>query len=154
MLRWIAVTTLAMSAALADVSVPKGATEIQPGVYKHTDASGKTFIFRKTPFGIVKSPEGADKAENSNAAAIDTPHVTSKPSAGATASPFGDVNKPAKSQDVKVVDRGEVLEFERPSPFGSYKWKAKKTELTVEEREAWARSRGEKTPARTEGPKE
>ena len=39
----------------AETTVPKDATEIEPGVYRHTDSAGKTYIFRKTPFGIVKS---------------------------------------------------------------------------------------------------
>lgn len=145
MLRWIAVTTLTMGFALADVSVPKGATQIEPGVYKHTDASGKTFVFRKTPFGIVKSAE--------NAAPSDAQRPEAKSVPGATASPFGDVRSASKS-DVKVVDRGEILEFERTSPFGSYKWKAKKSELTAEEREAWTKARGQQAPAKSAGPKE
>ena len=53
-------------------------------------------------------------------------------------------NKPAKSQEVKVVDRGEMLEFERPSPFGSYKWKAKKSELTAK-----SETRGRKLEVRS-----
>ena len=38
-----------------------------------------------------------------------------------------------------------------PSPFGSYKWKAKKSELKDSEREAWERSRKQTD---TSGPKE
>ena len=153
MLRWIAVTTLAMGFALAEASVPKGATEIEPGVYKHTDAAGKTFIFRKTPFGIVKSAE-QPVASDKSSAQPETPRHEAKSATDTTATPFGGVNKPTKSQEVKVVDRGEMLEFERPSPFGSYKWKAKKSELTAEEREAWAKARGQESPAKGEGPKE
>ena len=153
MLRWIAVTTLAMGFALAEASVPKGATEIEPGVYKHTDAAGKTFIFRKTPFGVVKSAEQPATNEKQSTPP-ETPRPVAKSATDTTSSPFGGVNKPAKSQEVKVVDRGEMLEFERPSPFGSYKWKAKKTELTAEERDAWAKARGQETPAKSTGPKE
>jgi hypothetical protein len=141
-----------MGFALAEASVPKGATEIEPGVFKHTDSAGKTFIYRKTPFGVVKSPEGAEKAEKS--AAAETPQSAAKAGPGATASPFGDVKKGAKTQDIKVVERGDILEFERPSPFGSYKWKNNKNELTAEEREAWTRARAHQTPAKTAGPKE
>jgi hypothetical protein len=137
-----------MGFALAEVSIPKGATEIEPGVYKHTDAAGKTFIFRKTPFGVVKSPEQGATQDKAPA-----PQPSTK--SGTTASPFGDVNnKPSGSQDVKVVERGDVLEFERPSPFGSYKWKAKKAELTADERDAWTRARERQTSKSPKGPKE
>src|SRR5262245_38354163 len=40
--------------------LPKGAVEISAGVYKFTDSSGKTWIYRKTPFGLSKSPETPD----------------------------------------------------------------------------------------------
>ena len=59
---------------------------------------------------------------------------------------------PASVQAIKVVDSGDSLEFERPSPFGSYKWKSKKDSLTPSEREAWDRSRQPTTAA--SGPKE
>ena len=68
MLRWIAVTTLAMGFALSrKPPCRKTPTGIEPGVYKHTDAAGKTFIFRKTPFGIVKSAEQPVAAEKPSA---------------------------------------------------------------------------------------
>ncbi|HYP09400.1 MAG TPA: hypothetical protein VER03_24460 [Bryobacteraceae bacterium] len=144
MLRFILVITLAMGCALAEVSVPKGATEIEPGVFKHTDSAGKTSIYRKTPFGVVKSADAPASAPAAKAA----------PPAVEGASPFGDVKQNPKTQDVKVVERGDTLEFERPSPFGSYKWKAKKSELNAEEKEAWAKARGQHSPAKTAGPKE
>lgn len=148
MLRYILVTTLAMGSALAQVSVPKGAVEIEPGVYKHTNAAGKTVIFRKTPFGIVKSTEGAAKADTA------APAAGNSGSAASAASPFGEVKQNTTAQDVKVVERGEVLEFERPSPFGSYKWKSNKNDLTAEEREVWAKAKGKQAPAKTTGTKE
>jgi hypothetical protein len=153
MLRFIAVTTLAMGFALAEASVPKGATEVEPGVFKHTDAAGNTFIYRKTPFGIVKSPEQTANTETP-AKAEAAPRAAAKPESESTASPFGDVKQSPKTQDVKVVERGDLLEFERPSPFGAYRWKSKKTELTPEERAAWTKARGQQTPGNTPGPKE
>ena len=50
-----------------------------------------------------------------------------------------------------MTERGDVLEFERASPFGSYKWKAKKSELKDSEREAWERSKRQTADS---GPKE
>ena len=59
MLRILIIFALAIGTAAAEAAIPKGATEIEPGVFKHKDASGKAFIYRKTPFGVIKSVEGA-----------------------------------------------------------------------------------------------
>ena len=137
MLRFICITALAVGCAMAETSIPKDAVEVESGVYKYTDSTGKTYTYKKSPFGVVKSLDkpAAQTAESTPA----TPATPSK-AAAPTATPFGDVQAPATPQAVKVSDRGDVLEFERPSPFGSYKWKRKKTELTASEREEWERS--------------
>ena len=110
--------------AFAETNVPKGAVETEPGVYKYTDSAGKVSIYRKTPFGVVKAEDKGEKPAN--------------------ASPFGKVSVPAKTEFIKARDRGEFVEFERPSPFGSYRWKRQKGELTPEEREALERTTGSK----------
>jgi hypothetical protein len=140
MFRLIAIAVVVFGSAMAETVVPKGATEVEPGVHRHTDTSGKTYIYRKTPFGIVKSLEPASTPESSKTEASKTS------SAPATPTPFGPVktDTAAKNQ-VKVVDRGDTLEFERPSPFGSYKWKKKKNDLTATEQEAWSQTRQEST---------
>ena len=143
MLRIIVTAALVVGCAAAETTIPKTAVEVEPGVYKQTEDSGKTYIFRKTPFGVVKSLE---KAKTSKPA--DDPAPATKPAA--TATPFGDVKAPSKTEQIKVTERGDVLEFERASPFGSYKWKAKKSELKDSEREAWERSKSQSAS----GPKE
>ncbi len=59
--------------------------------------------------------------------------------------PFGIArteDKPAESsEDVKVTEDGDSIRFERPSPFGAYKWERKKTELNEMERAAWDREK-------------
>jgi hypothetical protein len=144
MLRIIVTAALVVGCAAAETTIPKTAVEVEPGVYKQTEDSGKTYIFRKTPFGVVKSLE---KAKTSKPA--DDPAPAVKPAA--TATPFGDVKTPSKTEQIKVTERGDILEFERASPFGSYKWKAKKSELKDSEREAWERS---KSQTAASGPKE
>jgi hypothetical protein len=151
MFRLIAVTTFVMSLALAQASVPKGATEVEPGVWKHTDTAGKTFVYRKTPFGVVKSDPSKDAAQQAKQA--DSPKQQAPAAASTTASPFGKV-KAGSDQKIKVVERGDSLEFERPSPFGSYKWKAKKSELTAEEQEAWSKTQAQQVSTKATGPKE
>lgn len=134
MLRIIILVALVVGSAIAETKVPKGATEIEPGVHRYTEPSGKTYIYRKTPFGIVKSLEAPTV---SNDEKKDVPKAT--PTQNPTATPFGSVKPPAKKTEVKVTEQGDTLEFERPSPFGSYKWKKNKNDLTPEEREAWSR---------------
>jgi hypothetical protein len=82
-------------------------------------------------------PAAAEESDKTAPAAT----LTSATPKDATASPFGQVKPAASAQTIKVADRGDSLEFERPSPFGSYRWNKKKDELTPFEREAWDRSR-------------
>jgi hypothetical protein len=37
--------------------VPAGAAEIAPQVWRYTDEDGKTWIYRQTPFGILRGEE-------------------------------------------------------------------------------------------------
>ena len=63
MLRTIVIAALAVGCATAETAIPKTAVEVEPGVYKQTEASGKTYTFRKTPFGVVKSLDEAEVRE-------------------------------------------------------------------------------------------
>lgn len=54
-------------------------------------------------------------------------------------SPFGVIKSQAKDTDdgtvgTRVIDKGDTVRFERPSPFGTIKWEKKKSELTDAER--------------------
>ena len=144
MLRTILIAALAVGYAAAETTIPKTAVEVEPGVYKQTETSGKTYTFRKTPFGVVKSLDGEKTAKPAA-----EPAPVAKPAS--TPTPFGDVKAAPQTENVKVTEHGDVLEFERASPFGSYKWKVKKSELKSSEREAWERSRKQTA---TPGPKE
>ena len=131
MLKIIVIAAVAIVSAVAETTVPKGATQIEPGVHRHTDSAGKTHIYRKTPFGIVKSleapPKETEKAETSKATQTPTP--------------FGPVKVTPRTDYLKVKESGDTVEFERASPFGSYKWKKNKNDLTPAEQEAWDRER-------------
>lgn len=72
-----------------------------------TDSQGKKWIYRQTPFGVARW-------EDVPAA---SPAVTPDPSAG-----------------VKATEAGGVIHFERPGPFGVYKWQKNKSELNEAER--------------------
>jgi len=81
-------------------AVPAGAKEVGPNLYRYTDAQGKTWMYRKTPFGVGKWED--------------------KPSEQPTVS---------DSVPTKVTDLGDSYQFQRPTPFGMQKWTVKKADL-------------------------
>ena len=91
------------------LTIPKDAVKEANGIYSYTDKQGKKWIYRDSPFGVTKTlaPEpSADTRPNPNQAAAAT----------------------------KVIDKGDTVRFERPSPFGKMVWEKKKSDLTDEER--------------------
>jgi len=99
------------------LEVPKGAVETEPGTFRYTDADGKKWIYRKTPFGVAK-------LEDKPADAADAAKPAADPAAG-----------------IKATEDGDVVRFERTGPFGVYKWQKKKSELDEVERTALERAR-------------
>jgi len=93
--------------AASTPTVPSGAKEVEPGLYRYTDAQGKTWMYRKTPFGLSK---WEDKP------------VTTAPVVVQPAVP------------VSTTDLGDSIQFERQTPFGPQKWIKKKTDLTDDEK--------------------
>jgi len=81
-------------------SVPAGAKEVGPNLYRYTDAQGKTWMYRKTPFGVGK---WEDKPSEQPAASVDVPAT--------------------------VTEVGDSYQFQRQTPFGMQKWTVKKAEL-------------------------
>lgn len=97
------------------VEIPKGAVETDPGTFRFTDSDGKKWIYRKTPFGVSRFED--------------------KPADDAAVKPAD------ASEGIKAVEDGDSVRFERPGPFGAYKWTKKKSELDESERAALERSR-------------
>ncbi|MCL6506698.1 MAG: hypothetical protein K6T59_06710 [Bryobacteraceae bacterium] len=96
-------------------TLPAGARETAPGEWRYTDARGKTWTYRRTPFGFVRS----DAKEEDTA-----------------------VEAPA---DLKAFEQGDEIRFERPTPFGVVRWTRKKAELNDVERAAWEREQKRQT---------
>ncbi len=94
-------------------AVPKDAVEIEPGVYRWKDAQGKSWILRRSPFGLLKGEEPS-KSE-----------------------PVGEEDD--ASLAIKVFEEGDELRFERRTPFGVSRWTKKRTELDELEQRAWDR---------------
>ena len=133
----IALTSiLLVSAAAADdkksshpqtITIPAGAVEAGPSTWKYTDSEGKKWIYRKTPFGVVRVE--------------DVPEAEKPATAGAE----------ERTSRWKVKDEGEKVSFENPSPFGPQRWTKKKSELNDDERAALARSQRTNKTAKPEG---
>jgi hypothetical protein len=99
--------------AASSTSIPAGATQIEPGLYRYTDSKGKIWLYRNTPFGISKWEE--DYARRSAVKDTTTPTT--------------------------VTDLGDSVKFERKMPFGTNTWVKKKTDLTDEEKGILAASK-------------
>ena len=94
--------------AKAQPAIPAGAVQSADGTWRYTDAQGKHWCYRRTPFGISKYED--------------------KPAVPA-AEP--------RTARIKATEDGDQVRFERPGPFGPYRWTRKKTELDATERAAW-----------------
>lgn len=106
--------------------IPASAVEFEPGSYHYTDAKGKKWILRPTPFGIAKIED--------------------------TGAPLRKKNEQAGLDNVKITEDGDSVKFERPGPFGTYKWEKKKTDLDAGEKAAWEREKAKKTTDATAKP--
>jgi hypothetical protein len=106
------------SAKGGPLTLPKEAVAIEPHTWRHKDTAGKTWIYRQTPFGLVRFPEEKTAAAGPEKAS-------------------------SQAGIVSAVEDGDEVRFERQGPFGPYRWVRKKTELTAEERQAWERAQKE-----------
>jgi hypothetical protein len=104
-------------AARANLEIPAGAVKTDDGSYRYTDPQGKKWIYRKTPFGISRLE---DKPADTAARAAESAK---------------------RFEEVKATEDGDTIRFERPGPFGAYKWQRKKTELDEMEQTVWDRER-------------
>src|SRR5437899_12379691 len=72
----------------AEITIPAGATLVEPGTYSFTDAQGKKWIYRKTPFGIARAED----------------------------KPAELVAAPAAGSAITATEDGDTVRFERPGP--------------------------------------
>ena len=111
----MAKTLIALFISLVTVAaaeIPAGAVKGADGSFHYTDVQGKKWIYRTTPFGIAR---------------VEDKPVEAKP----LELPPG----------MKATEEGDVIRFERPGPFGTYRWQQKKTELNEMEEAAWNREK-------------
>lgn len=87
---------------------PANAQKQADGSYLSTDAKGKRWTHRQTPFGWARYEEQA---------------------------PPANANSKTEEETTRVIeDVGDRVKFEKPGPFGTARWERKKSELTATER--------------------
>ncbi|MGO9894670.1 MAG: hypothetical protein ACLPX8_10710, partial [Bryobacteraceae bacterium] len=85
-------------AAPATPGIPAGAVLTAPYTWSYADAQGRKWIYRQTPFGIARLEDKPD--------------------------PQAAANISKQAQYLKAVDAGDSVRFERPGPFGTYRWQS------------------------------
>jgi hypothetical protein len=99
-----------LAGGTAPLALPEGAVAVESNLYRHTDAQGRTWTYRRTPFGITR-------VEGQASARV----------------------RPEAWANVKAWEDGDAVCFERPGPFGVYRWRTKKSGLDEVEQAVWAR---------------
>jgi|DewCreStandDraft_4_1066084.scaffolds.fasta_scaffold31358_1 hypothetical protein len=99
----------AQPAAQPATALPPGAERVSDGVWRARDPQGKSWIYKRTPFGLVRYEEDAPAQD---------------PAAGAS--------------ELRVVEsRGGEVVFQRRTPFGAKSWTKKQDDLDGEEKRAF-----------------
>jgi hypothetical protein len=105
-------------AKIREITVPAGAVEIEPYTYRYTDPNGKSWLYRKTPFGVMRAEEKPVSAEDAKKAQDEKDRLIESTSA---------------------VEDGDSVRFARQTPFGRSEWRRTKTQLNEVEQAAWNR---------------
>ncbi len=87
-----------------EITIPAGAKETEDGSFRYTDAKGKKWVYRKTPFGVAKAED--------------------KPAP---------VQPQMEDTLTKATISGDTVHFEKPTPFGTTKWDKKTSDLDANE---------------------
>ena len=110
-------------AASKPIGIPAHATQIGPGTYRLKDKQGQVWIYRQTPFGVTHF---ADCGDHSSAVAT---RAACEPRPLASSRSWTDTTR--------ATAQGDTIQFERPGPFGVYRWQKKESELNDQEQAVW-----------------
>jgi hypothetical protein len=91
-------------------AIPANAVKIDDTTYKMAEKDGKTWVYRRTPFGLSRMTEEQFRKQQEPVSLA-----------------------PVKQANVRVIDMGSGYRFERAHPLGVQVWKKKKSELTADE---------------------
>ena len=112
-----AVLLAAADQAALPAGVPQGAVATAPAAFRYTDADGRKWIYHTSPFGVTREPEGAPERFVRDYATV------------------------------KATEQGDSIHFERPTPFGPFRWQTRKSELNDMERTVWEREQASRRTA-------
>jgi len=115
-----AVLLAAADQAPQRLTVPQGAVATSPSTFRYIDSEGKKWIYHTSPFGVTREPEGAPQRFVRD------------------------------YSNVKATEQGDSIRFERPTPFGPFRWQTKKSELNEMERTVWEREQASHSAAAQE----
>ena len=101
----------AAAQAKKDAPPPQAKKSATTAPRRVTEADGKTYEYRDTPFGVMKFPVKTEDSVRENSA----------------------------DAFLKIGEEGDNLRFSRQTPFGVTEWVRKKSELTDTEKQAWER---------------
>lgn len=141
--------------------VPAGATAVDGHTWRWVDKSGKAWLYRATPFGMMKTEEPKESAAkrpeglpaDAMPLAADTWRWIDKDGKAwlykSTNAGLMKTEQPAdyKAPEapkfdaalsmISVKEEGDSLRFSKPGPFGTYSWVKKKTQLDKDEALVW-----------------
>jgi hypothetical protein len=110
------------------VVIPASATRVDENTYTHTDLHGKTWVYRKTPFGIQKT----ERTTESTPYAL--PDVARDRQSPFAAEGSHAAAAPQAENVVTAIEAGDSVTFQKKTPFGNNSWTKKKSELNEEEK--------------------
>ncbi len=115
--------------------VPAGAKQVEPGIWEVQDPGGKGKRYRETPWGVMPIAQDGEGA---------AAHALSGRSAKDDGA-FG--LRSAADSGIRVSEAGDLLRFEKDTPFGPRRWTKKKTELNDVERQVWEKASKKEAPS-------
>jgi len=118
------------------VTLPAEAVKVDAYTHRYTDADGKKWIYRQTPFGLVRYEDTAQ----GQSAGSKQPDPTS-PAKPAPSPSSPESKSEPETTGIKAVEEGDTVRFEKQGPFGKYTWVRKKDELNEQEKAALEESR-------------
>ncbi|MFN0107137.1 MAG: hypothetical protein ACKV2U_34195 [Bryobacteraceae bacterium] len=126
--------------------VPDGAVAIEGHTWRWVDKQGKAWLYRATPFGMMRNEEPKQAVAKRPAGLIKTEEP--KGGFGPTGQKMADDRPDAVLDLISVKEEGDALRFSRPGPFGTYSWVKKKTQLDRDETIVWERAQAKSAPAK------
>ena len=169
---FVCLATLAQSKEpSAPAGVPAGAAAIDDHTWRWVDKAGKAWLYRATPFGMMRSEEPSQgTAKRPAGVPVEAEAMADgrwrwvdpqkkvwlfqESPAGVMkteepkAQKMADDRPDAVLDLISVKEEGEMLRFSRPGPFGKYSWVKKKTQLDKDETIVWERAQTKSAPVR------